>query len=120
MKKVLYVPLDDRDCNYDFPYQLSLMTDCLSILRPERALMGSLKRAAERNIAVSLRLLRLPYRKAHELLRGIGKLSHRRSGRREAPMQFSGRLKEKLSAMLAPITAKLSCSGSSPPDSFSL
>ena len=45
MKKVLYVPLDDRDCNYDFPYQLSLMTDCLSILRPERALMGSLKRA---------------------------------------------------------------------------
>lgn len=48
MKKVLYVPLDDRDCNYDFPYQLSLMTDCLSILRPERALMGSLKRAAER------------------------------------------------------------------------
>ena len=53
MKKVLYVPLDDRDCNYDFPYQLSLMTDCLSILRPERALMGSLKRAAMRHFMLS-------------------------------------------------------------------
>ena len=37
--KVLYVPLDDRDCNYEFPYQLSMMTDDMELLRPDRAWM---------------------------------------------------------------------------------
>ena len=45
--KVLYVPLDDRDCNYEFPYQLSMMTDDMELLRPDRAWMGALKKPAD-------------------------------------------------------------------------
>ncbi|MFR6590356.1 MAG: hypothetical protein ACLURV_09815 [Gallintestinimicrobium sp.] len=31
MRKVLYVPLDDRDCNYQFPWLLSQMTEGLEL-----------------------------------------------------------------------------------------
>lgn len=48
MTKVLYVPLDDRDCNYEFPYRLSLMTEGIELLRPPYAWMGFLKKPADR------------------------------------------------------------------------
>lgn len=47
-KKVLYVPLDDRDCNYTFPYLLSRMTDDMELLRPDFSWMGELKRPSDR------------------------------------------------------------------------
>ena len=47
-KKVLYVPLDDRDCNYTFPYLLSQMTEDMELLRPDFAWMGELKKPADR------------------------------------------------------------------------
>lgn len=34
MTKILYVPLDDRDCNYEFPWLLSKMTEDIELLRP--------------------------------------------------------------------------------------
>ena len=47
MTKILYVPLDDRDCNYEFPYRLSLMTEDMELLRPPYGWMGFLKRPAD-------------------------------------------------------------------------
>lgn len=47
-KKVLYVPLDDRDCNYTFPYLLSRMTDDMELLRPDFSWMGELKKPSDR------------------------------------------------------------------------
>ncbi len=47
-KKVLYVPLDDRDCNYNFPYFLGLMTDDMEVDRPPIEWMGELKKPADR------------------------------------------------------------------------
>ena len=47
MTKILYVPLDDRDCNYEFPYLLSLMTEDIELLRPPYEWMGFLKRPAD-------------------------------------------------------------------------
>ena len=46
--KVLYVPLDDRDCNYHFPYMLSKMTEDMELIRPDFAWMGELKKPADR------------------------------------------------------------------------
>lgn len=43
MTRVLYVPLDDRDCNYEFPYKLSRMTDDIELLRPPFEWVGYLK-----------------------------------------------------------------------------
>lgn len=48
MRKVLYVPLDDRDCNYQFPWLLSQMTEGLELLRPPYEWMGFLKKPANR------------------------------------------------------------------------
>jgi len=48
MRKVLYVPLDDRDCNYQFPWLLSQMTGGLELLRPPYEWMGFLKKPANR------------------------------------------------------------------------
>ena len=45
--KILYVPLDDRDCNYNFPYFLCQMTDDCEILRPPYEWMGKLKEPAD-------------------------------------------------------------------------
>lgn len=48
MTKILYVPLDDRDCNYEFPHLLSRMTDGIELLRPPYEWMGFLKEPADR------------------------------------------------------------------------
>lgn len=48
MIRILYVPLDDRDCNYEFPWLLSRMTDSLELLRPPLEWMGFLKKPADR------------------------------------------------------------------------
>ena len=45
--KVLYIPLDDRACNYRFPYDLSKLTDNIELLRPPHELMGFLKQGAD-------------------------------------------------------------------------
>ena len=47
MTKVLYVPLDERACNYDFPAQLAEMTDDIRLIRPPREWMGFKKRPAD-------------------------------------------------------------------------
>lgn len=47
-KNVLYVPLDDRDCNYNFPYFLGTMTDDMEVKRPPIDWMGELKKPADR------------------------------------------------------------------------
>lgn len=49
MVKILYVPLDDRDCNYEFPWLLSKMTDGAELLRPPYEWMGFLKKPADRD-----------------------------------------------------------------------
>ena len=46
MTKILYVPLDDRDCNYEFPWLLSKMTEDIELLRPPYEWMGFLKTPA--------------------------------------------------------------------------
>lgn len=48
MTKILYVPLDDRDCNYQFPWLLSRMTEDIELLRPPYEWMGFLKKPADR------------------------------------------------------------------------
>ncbi len=45
--KVLYVPLDDRPCNYQYPLLLAGITDDVELLAPPLSLMGRLKRAAD-------------------------------------------------------------------------
>lgn len=44
---VLYVPLDERACNYDFPAQLAELTDDIRLIRPPREWMGFKKRPAD-------------------------------------------------------------------------
>lgn len=46
MKKVLFIPLDERPCNYDFPYLLAKGTD-VDLLRPPIELMGDMKRPGD-------------------------------------------------------------------------
>lgn len=47
MKKVLYIPLDDRPCNYEYPYLLSKITDDIQLLKPPISLMGCCKKSAD-------------------------------------------------------------------------
>lgn len=47
MIKILYVPLDERACNYDFPAQLAEMTDGIVLARPPREWMGFKKSPAD-------------------------------------------------------------------------
>ena len=47
MHKVLYVPLDERACNYSFPVQLAEMTDDITMLVPPVELMGFKKAPAD-------------------------------------------------------------------------
>jgi hypothetical protein len=44
---VIYVPLDDRACNYEFPNSLAELTDNISLLRPPKEIMGFLKTPAD-------------------------------------------------------------------------
>ncbi|KKO53866.1 DUF4127 family protein [Paenibacillus sp. DMB20] len=41
--KMLYIPLDERPCNFDFPAELAKGTD-VELVRPGRKLMGLKKR----------------------------------------------------------------------------
>lgn len=43
MTKVIYVPLDERACNYYFPQQLAAMTEGIEMLVPPYEDMGFLK-----------------------------------------------------------------------------
>ena len=43
MKKVLYVPLDDRPCNYHYPLQIAAMCDDIRLVAPPFEWMGQLK-----------------------------------------------------------------------------
>ena len=47
MVKVLYVPLDERACNYYFPQNLAKMTDNIELLVPPYEKMGMLKTPAD-------------------------------------------------------------------------
>lgn len=49
MVKVIYVPLDERACNYYFPQQLAQMTDNIELLVPAYEDMGMLKTPADYN-----------------------------------------------------------------------
>ncbi|THF81759.1 DUF4127 family protein [Cohnella fermenti] len=44
--KVVYLPLDERPCNYDYPIALAGMTD-LRLIVPDRGLLGDKKQAAD-------------------------------------------------------------------------
>lgn len=46
MHKVVYVPLDDRPCNYQYPLLLSEITDDIQLVAPPFSLMGKLKKPA--------------------------------------------------------------------------
>ncbi len=46
MTKILYVPLDERACNYSFPQKLARMTEGIELLVPPRGEMGCLKTPA--------------------------------------------------------------------------
>ncbi|WP_413377421.1 DUF4127 family protein [Alkalihalobacillus sp. 1P02AB] len=46
MTKVIYVPLDERPCNYDYPQTLAAMTD-LEMLLPSRGMLGDMKKPAQ-------------------------------------------------------------------------
>lgn len=47
MVKVLYVPLDERPCNYKYPKLISEMTDDIKMLIPPSEYMGKLKNPAD-------------------------------------------------------------------------
>lgn len=47
--RILYVPLDDRDCNRKFPVTLGKMTDSLEVLIPPEEILGYLKEPADRD-----------------------------------------------------------------------
>lgn len=49
MTKVVYLPLDERPCNYTYPQQLAAMTELELIVPEKRALLGNKKEPA--NIA---------------------------------------------------------------------
>ena len=47
MTNILYIPLDERACNYRFPVLLSEMTEDIRVLVPPREYMGMLKQPAD-------------------------------------------------------------------------
>ena len=46
MKKIVYLPLDERPCNYDFPYLVTENSDKVRVVRPPLELMGKKKQPA--------------------------------------------------------------------------
>ncbi len=46
MTKIVYLPLDERPCNYDYPRYLAGMTE-LELTAPDRSLLGDKKRPAD-------------------------------------------------------------------------
>ncbi len=47
MKKIVYLPLDERPCNYDFPYLVTENSDKIRVVRPPLELMGRKKQPAD-------------------------------------------------------------------------
>ncbi|NLC31944.1 MAG: DUF4127 family protein [Clostridiales bacterium] len=47
MTRVLYIPLDERACNYDFPLQLAEISGDIELMVPPRAKMGFKKSPAD-------------------------------------------------------------------------
>ena len=47
MKNIVYLPLDERPCNYDFPYQALEGSDNISVVTPPMHLMGKKKQPAD-------------------------------------------------------------------------
>lgn len=45
--KILYIPLDERPCNYKYPMYISKITAGLEIIRPPKSIMGCLKKPAD-------------------------------------------------------------------------
>ncbi|PFL64395.1 hypothetical protein COJ36_20410 [Priestia megaterium] len=46
MNKIMYLPLDERPCNYKFPVKLAELTD-LELIVPNRSLLGNKKKPAD-------------------------------------------------------------------------
>ena len=46
MKKIVYLPLDERPCNYDFPYLLTEGSESIRLIRPSIDVMGRKKHPA--------------------------------------------------------------------------
>ncbi len=46
LKKIVLLPLDERPCNYDFPYKLFHETE-ISVVRPEMSIMGVKKKPGD-------------------------------------------------------------------------
>ncbi|MCJ7842733.1 DUF4127 family protein [Lederbergia sp. NSJ-179] len=46
MNKIIYVPLDERPCNYRYPQALAKMTD-LDMLIPDKSMLGDMKKPAD-------------------------------------------------------------------------
>ena len=47
MRKIVYIPLDERPCNYDFPYLLTEGSEAISLVRPSIDVMGKKKQPAD-------------------------------------------------------------------------
>lgn len=47
MKKIVYIPLDERPCNYKFPVLLGEITDNYRLITPPMDMMGDKKRPAD-------------------------------------------------------------------------
>ena len=46
MRKIIYIPLDERPCNYEFPALLAAGTD-YHVVRPDLSMMGLKKRPGD-------------------------------------------------------------------------
>lgn len=47
MENVLYIPLDDRECNVVFPQKIAELTDCMSVIVPPTEMLGRKKEPAD-------------------------------------------------------------------------
>lgn len=47
MKKIVYLPLDERPCNYEFPYRIAAISDEINLVRPPLSAMGKKKTPAD-------------------------------------------------------------------------
>ncbi len=47
MKKIVFIPLDERPCTYDYPSMMAKMTDNIEFIEIPRKLMGDLKKPGD-------------------------------------------------------------------------
>lgn len=47
MKKIIYIPLDERPCNYTYPQQLTNTRDDVQLIIPTKQMLGNKKEAAD-------------------------------------------------------------------------